>query len=600
MEEDTTTIKYEIDEKYNPWAVDHLEEFLFFCCPECPDKISTKASFINHALIEHPKAREVIPAIEIADDNDEEIIKDSSKTESEDEYDKDNEDDQDDEDMVDDDLEDSIEEMLQAKVQESLETAPKKNTRSASAASATSTAKVKSQRKSNKDKEDSLTIVQCYFCSEMLPENGVKSHMYEFHGRYLSSMYGEKRPYQCHVCKASLKQDLKDSPSHHCYIKLPRKKAGVNGHPCNLCSKVFKMNKGLSYHIKSVHSTERPFKCTQCDYTAKSNVLLFRHVQRMHENLKPHVCHICGLGFFEQYFMRKHIEAIHKNGVKPRQRSDITTGMHSTATVKMLCGLCSKPFFSLRALRCHNMRVHEGKKTDRYACETCGMAFTNLYYLNRHIKIDHTPEEEIAKIICQCEKCSCEFQSSFELNTHLEICCLHDLKNFKCDTCETNNWHSGIALRRHIAEAHRNIRDVCNICGVILKSNCYLKLHIQQVHDKETSDKTCDKCGRGFSSDASLRRHIESVHYKLKPYSCDKCDNAFSNHSLLKKHEVAVHLKTTKYECKHCKYFTYRPGALRTHTRIVHEKAKPNKCDYCEMAFFYKRDKIKHMLKHNT
>jgi hypothetical protein len=48
---------YEVDEKINPWAVEQLEDFLFFCCPECPDRSSTKAIFINHALMEHPNVR---------------------------------------------------------------------------------------------------------------------------------------------------------------------------------------------------------------------------------------------------------------------------------------------------------------------------------------------------------------------------------------------------------------------------------------------------------------------------------------------------------------------------------------------------------------
>ena len=45
------------DEKFNPWDVHELEEFLFFCCPECDDRSPTKASFINHALIQHPRVR---------------------------------------------------------------------------------------------------------------------------------------------------------------------------------------------------------------------------------------------------------------------------------------------------------------------------------------------------------------------------------------------------------------------------------------------------------------------------------------------------------------------------------------------------------------
>ena len=50
------------DDKFNPWNVQQLEDFLFFCCPECEDKSSTKAIFINHALVEHPKVSRRAPA----------------------------------------------------------------------------------------------------------------------------------------------------------------------------------------------------------------------------------------------------------------------------------------------------------------------------------------------------------------------------------------------------------------------------------------------------------------------------------------------------------------------------------------------------------
>ena len=43
------------DEKFNPWIVANLDEFLFFCCPECDTKSPTRAMFVNHALIAHPK-----------------------------------------------------------------------------------------------------------------------------------------------------------------------------------------------------------------------------------------------------------------------------------------------------------------------------------------------------------------------------------------------------------------------------------------------------------------------------------------------------------------------------------------------------------------
>ena len=51
----------EIDEqeeeglKLNPWAVEALEEFLYFCCPECNIKSTDKDAFVNHVWSNHPK-----------------------------------------------------------------------------------------------------------------------------------------------------------------------------------------------------------------------------------------------------------------------------------------------------------------------------------------------------------------------------------------------------------------------------------------------------------------------------------------------------------------------------------------------------------------
>jgi hypothetical protein len=49
--------EYIMDIKHNPWAVESLKEFLFYCCPACPDRCVTKKTFINHALIKHPQVK---------------------------------------------------------------------------------------------------------------------------------------------------------------------------------------------------------------------------------------------------------------------------------------------------------------------------------------------------------------------------------------------------------------------------------------------------------------------------------------------------------------------------------------------------------------
>ena len=43
----------------NPWYVINLEDFLFYCCPECDSKSKDSQDFINHALL-HEQAKETL------------------------------------------------------------------------------------------------------------------------------------------------------------------------------------------------------------------------------------------------------------------------------------------------------------------------------------------------------------------------------------------------------------------------------------------------------------------------------------------------------------------------------------------------------------
>ena len=49
-----------MDQEKNPWKVSKLEDFLYFCCPECNVKDKSKDFFIRHALDHHPKAKDIL------------------------------------------------------------------------------------------------------------------------------------------------------------------------------------------------------------------------------------------------------------------------------------------------------------------------------------------------------------------------------------------------------------------------------------------------------------------------------------------------------------------------------------------------------------
>ncbi len=41
----------------NPWACENVDEFQFYCCPQCDHKCKSKALFLNHAFVNHPLVR---------------------------------------------------------------------------------------------------------------------------------------------------------------------------------------------------------------------------------------------------------------------------------------------------------------------------------------------------------------------------------------------------------------------------------------------------------------------------------------------------------------------------------------------------------------
>ena len=55
----------------NPWAVEQIEDFLYFCCPECDTKNKSKDSFLEHALNQHPSSKETLLKVSVKAEDDE-------------------------------------------------------------------------------------------------------------------------------------------------------------------------------------------------------------------------------------------------------------------------------------------------------------------------------------------------------------------------------------------------------------------------------------------------------------------------------------------------------------------------------------------------
>ena len=55
---------FEFEDKFNPWTVTSLDDFLFYCCPECDIRSVTKSEFIQHAVNNHPRSQNIIDSLE--------------------------------------------------------------------------------------------------------------------------------------------------------------------------------------------------------------------------------------------------------------------------------------------------------------------------------------------------------------------------------------------------------------------------------------------------------------------------------------------------------------------------------------------------------
>ena len=62
----------------NPWAVDNLKDFLYYCCPECEEKVKSLETFLQHALNQHDKAKEILPKIIVKEEFDEQQYNDDN------------------------------------------------------------------------------------------------------------------------------------------------------------------------------------------------------------------------------------------------------------------------------------------------------------------------------------------------------------------------------------------------------------------------------------------------------------------------------------------------------------------------------------------
>ena len=358
---------FEFEDKFNPWDVQSLEEFRYYCCPECPSKSVNKTDFIKHAVIFHPESQSVIERLE---DNKAAIKTETTSSEATESananapstFEQNNAQNKDNKSSF--ALKKAV--LSLPKLSES---AIKKYTKSAETYAPISTVEI--TRDKDEELKKNTAEPLCYIFDLSAAPIHQTEHNYFHVGNKSSPSVVTKAKKSIAITEKDL---LPVKPRHNCekcaksFIHnsqlrrhIREEHHGKIRHKCKKCGKSFSLKVTLKRHIKSVHENVR-YKCDKCGKSFSLKVNLKRHIKSVHENVRYN-CDKCENSFSKETDLNRHIKSVHEN-------------------VRYNCDMCDKSFSQKASLYTHIQAVHENI---RYNCDMCDKSFSQKASLYRHM-----------------------------------------------------------------------------------------------------------------------------------------------------------------------------------------------------------------------
>lgn len=150
--------------------------------------------------------------------------------------------------------------------------------------------------------------------------------------------------------------------------------------------------------------------------------------------------------------------------------------------------------------------VHKHEKSKPWKCEDCDYAHSLLAGLKRHKKTKH-PDESTMKV---CHICGHKAVTNQEIRKHIEA--THEKKrDFACNVCEDTKFYSKRQLSLHVRVQHLGEKPFkCPDCDEAFKNSAKLGRHKRTVHTKEKY--CCPVCGVEYNCLRSMKRHALKAH----------------------------------------------------------------------------------------
>uniref|UniRef100_A0A2A4J9B9 C2H2-type domain-containing protein n=1 Tax=Heliothis virescens TaxID=7102 RepID=A0A2A4J9B9_HELVI len=281
----------------------------------------------------------------------------------------------------------------------------------------------------------------------------VLKHAYDVHMKVHSPESGD---YECLICHSRLK--TADMLYRHRLRHYRR-------YRCLLCWMRFKDKDTAACHVMNDHTGES-FECDHCGRGFKRPQYLKRHVEQYHT--KPHrlVCGVCFRVFHERGWYRSHIRT-HNEEVRAK-----------TVRLPATCEICSRDYKNKASLKRHLLTHDEDVN-----CDICYEKCKNRITLGQHYLKVHN-EKYVGAHEETCPQCERVCATRAMLKRHVQRMHSDRTKKYQCDYCQRLYLTKGEnkqVLNRH-KKSHSNEMYPCNECGLLFKTQPYVKVHYQLKH----------------------------------------------------------------------------------------------------------------------
>lgn len=420
-----------------------------------------------------------------------------------------------------------------------------------------------------------------------------------------------------------------------------------NGQLCDLCGEKFKHQGTLDQHVKSRHmQLEKIYKCPQCSKRFAFRTKLTFHLKTVHTTSRPYLCEDCGSNFKNPASLRHHRIRKHQPTNNKKECTvcnkmipiySMSKHMHTHKAYTIQCPRCDKMFKNTSTLKQH-IRIHEDQR--QYKCDMCGVGFNRRDGLRLHMKV-HTKSDSRGLKECSCQLCGEKFPNHSMLVIHRNR--THkDGRNYTCHICN-RSMISTRSLEWHLAHIHNETmpgivkdessvdaetkRVSCYHCDKTFKTEMILRTHVKNTHVEKEPMKCLD-CDLKFTSEVRLKHHMMIEHNRLegtlacphcpkrfvnqlrlkthmishsdeRPFTCELCGFMLKTKIQLIKHKQNRHSNERPLQCRYCSWRCKQVSALVCHER-THTNERPYSCSVCKQKFKYLGDKNKHERRHES